>query len=151
MEDMDWNGWTYDGDVDVRHGGFWWRQEDDQTLVVQVVPYSDEGGPDNLFRIVSGHVSLDGYGRLAEARECCGLPSEGAGTGADVAAVLAFSGFGDVDTEFVLRIGPVDEMWEGRGTFPDPDWTLRSGTSLRKWMQREWLHGEPTAAAAPRT
>jgi hypothetical protein len=65
--------------------------------------------------------------------------------------VLALEGYGgasDVDVEVVVRVGTPDEAWSGRGEFPDPDYVLRSNQSLRKWVEREYLHA-PDAAPAP--
>lgn len=151
MDNLDFNGWTYNGDVGIRHGGFYWRRrsEDDSAVdIVQVLPLSDEGGPDNMFRIVTGHVDLDDD-RLPEARISCGMPADHDDIRVDVVALLSYSGFADYDQDYLIRIGKKDELWHGRGDQPVPDEILNGNASLRNWIKREYLHpGVPEASAS---
>ena len=43
--------WNYNGDINLREGGFFWREDgqDDYVLAVRVTPCSHAGGPCNLF------------------------------------------------------------------------------------------------------
>ena len=50
-------GWNYVGDVNLECGGLFFKYEDfDYCKVVRIVPASDMGGPDNLFRIETGSI-----------------------------------------------------------------------------------------------
>jgi hypothetical protein len=148
---MDWKGWTYVGDRNVRHGGFWWaaRPGDGEVVdVLRVSPHADAGGPDNVFGIQIGEVSITPGRGLDDARAFAGLTGGDVSVGDDVAAVLGFSGFGNIDSDWSVRIGPEDPLWSGRDGHPEVDVVLRDGTSLRKWLQREYLHA-PEGGAQP--
>ena len=140
---MDVNGWSYNGDVGIRHGGHYWRRDeaDDQSFhVVKVDPYSDQGGPDNLFKVSVGTLSVpDDAEELAQVAALVGDKPD---TIRDSELVVGLLGWGrtwDADAEYVVRVGPVDEFWSGRGEFPDPDMVLRSNASLRNHVVKEFL------------
>ena len=140
--------WTYDGDRDVRYGGhFWMRNGDDTTVeIVRVIPLSDEGGPDNMFRIQNGFLDLDSDD-LEAARECADVtPGD---MGSDVSALLHYSGLGNVDADYTVRIGAEDRLWGGRGPHPEPDYVLNGRTKLENWIRKEYLHVPEETAAAP--
>lgn len=148
---MDHHGWKYLGDVNLREGGFYWRETstEGEVDIFMVTPLSSGGLPDNMFRIQSALIDL-GSPMMAEARLCSGIrPDAEPDTGLDVAALLAYEGIGNEDFDFIVRIGPVDELWNGIGEVPEPWVTLRAGTSLRKWLEREYLHPDREAASRP--
>jgi hypothetical protein len=149
MDNLDFNGWTYDGDVSIRHGGIYWqrRSEDDSVVdIVQVHPLSDEGGPDNVFRILVGEIDLDNS-RIGEARISCGMPADHDDINVDVRALFSYSGFGNYDQDYLVRIGTEDALWNGRGEQPEPDVILNGNASLRNFIKREYLHAtEPEAS-----
>lgn len=154
---MDFNGWNYVGDQNLREGGFYWKVDDTDTQsvsVVQIIAYSAAGGPDNLFQLKTGLIMWDLVrGDILEsARTHSGLVGgEQFALGDDVAALIGYQGVDNPDEDWTLRIGPVDPYWGGVGEFPEPEHVLRDGTSLRKWIQREYLHREkPEPAATPR-
>jgi len=150
MADLDFNGWTYDGDVGIRHGGIYWRRRSEdapEVDIVQVHPLSDEGGPDNMFRIMVGNIDLSDE-RIGEARISCGMPDDHDDINVDVRALFSFSGFADYDQDFILRIGKEDSLWNGRGEHPTPDLVLNGNASLRNWVKREFLHPEEPSASA---
>lgn len=143
---MNHNGWNYNGDVGIRHGGYYWRADaiDDSTIyVVRVTPLSDTGGPDNQFRIETGQVDLSLEDHLTRAREACGVDPKMADLNTDVDAMISAFGLSDYDESFVLQIGPDDEFWDGRGKKSDPSHTLPEDSSLRDWIKAEYLHPEP--------
>lgn len=143
---MDHNGWNYNGDVGIRHGGYYWRADaiDDSTIyVVRVAPLSDAGGPDNQFRIETGQVDLSLEDHLIRAREACGLDPKMTNLDTDVDAMISAFGLSDYDESFVLQIGPDDVFWDGRGKKSDPSHTLPEDSSLRDWIKAEYLHPEP--------
>lgn len=143
---MDHNGWNYNGDVGIRHGGYYWRADanDENTIyVVRVTPLSDAGGPDNQFRIETGQVDLSLEDQLTRAREICGIAPEDTNLDADVDAMIAAFGLSDSDESWVLQIGPDDELWDGRGKREEPAQTLPEDSSLREWIKAEYLHPEP--------
>lgn len=150
---MDVNGWTYRGDVGIRHGGYYWRADalDGETFrIVDVVPYSDQGGPSNLFRILVGelHVPNDAE-RRAQALRIVGADPVNATAQELVDAFRAQGGAFDADVDFAVRIGPVDLHWSGRGEFPEPAEILRANASLRAYVVREYVYPEPSPAPAP--
>ncbi len=143
---MDHNGWTYNGDVGIRHGGYYWRADsnDQNTIyVVRVTPLSDAGGPDNQFRIETGQVDLSLEDQLTRAREISGIDPENANLDTDVDAMISAFGLGDYDESWVLQIGPDDELWDGHGKREEPAQRLPEDSSLRDWIKAEYLHPEP--------
>jgi len=52
--------WNYNGDINLRHGGYFWREDDadNYVLAVDVIPLSDVGGADNQFWIEEGSIYL---------------------------------------------------------------------------------------------
>lgn len=154
---MDVNGWTYSGDVNIQHGGYYWRQDpglsddhSDSFHIVEVVPYRDLGGPDNLFRIRVGDLTVSrNLETRAEALKVVGVELEDASDQDLVDAFRAQPHTFDADIEYTLRIGPVDTLWSGRGTFPEPCEVIRAGSSLRKHIVREYVFDEPSPAPKP--
>lgn len=138
--------WTYDGDVDLRHGGAFWTDDGDgqsgQVRVVRILPLSDQGGPDNVFRVEAGTLDVGDGERLVAALESVGMPVDGLGdevTLADkVRAVLGHWGL-EEDETLVVRIGAVDPYWNGRGPNPEPDRILPGNAHLRNFVASEFL------------
>lgn len=145
MRDLEWH---YLGDVNIRHGGFYWRNDavhEDSVHVVKVIPYRDADGPDNLFRIKVGLLEIPEEPKVTEALAFIGLTRENTQREDVIAALVSFYGIDD-DEDYVLRIGTPDPHWEGREeNNPQPEVILRSNTSLRKWITREYLHKESPA------
>jgi len=142
--------WHYQGDVDLRQGGLFWREtgDDEMAWIVRVSPCSDAGGPDNLFRLAAGHVHIPGDpDRRGKALAALGLSPKDASRQDLVTAFAAWQA-PDFDEERVIRIGPPDRFHSGRGDAPEPDTVLRDGTDLRKWVTREFLHREPVPEAS---
>ena len=139
---MDHNGWHYNGDVGIRHGGYYWHQDSNDSdifHVVRVVPASDWGGPDNQFQIEDGIVDLGAMSdKIQVARETCGYPSDGTDRTLDFEAILTVYGL-DVDSSQLVQIGPEDEFWNGRGKPQEPRLTLPEDTSLREWIKSVYL------------
>lgn len=139
--------WHYRGDVNLRHGGMYWREDrmEDHVFVAEVIPCSDAGGPDNLFHVRLGHLHIrEDRDSREKALALIGVSSPEEATREEL--VVAFHGYHELnaDEALVVRIGKTDPLWSGRGESPAPDVVLRSGTSLRKWMTREYLHNEPS-------
>lgn len=155
---LEHNGWNYIGDVNIRHGGFYWRDEENASHrvdIVQVVPWRDAGCPDNLFQIKVGVIDLSREDLLSEALRISDRSIEpSADRGACVDAMLGAFGLDDLGEDWTLRIGKHDETWSGVCESPDPLDVLRAGTSLRKWIEREYLYPIPApthqVAASPR-
>lgn len=143
--------WNYFGDVSIRQGGFYWMVEGDgcPARVVAVVPFSDHGGPDNVFRIMSADLDLDDSDRLSRARAICGVRDAEATPESDVVSLWLAFGPSDVDEDYTLRIGGPDPYWVGREPLAEPEVVLRRGTSLRNWIRREYLRRPPEPAPAP--
>jgi hypothetical protein len=150
--------WNYNGDVSLKHGGFYWREDglglDDYVLAVRVTPCSDAGGPDNVFHIEAGSIympqEIDAANR---ALACCGYSIDASGTVTDctgarhtgkrarallVDAWLAYHGT-DRDAEYIVRIGSAEPGARGWCAEEEPDCVLRAGSSLRNYVKREFL------------
>jgi len=142
--------WTYVGDVGIRHGGMYWKDVDGETVdVVKVIPYRDAGGPENLFRIVSGHVdvALD-EDRRRQGLSIIGVEPENATREDLLQAALQLSEQ-DWDYDYVVRIGAQDPFWTDNGRMPEPTVVLNGNASLRKYIAKEFLQPEPEASPAP--
>lgn len=135
------NGWQYIGDIDLRHGGYYWREdgEDDYVLAVRVTPCSDAGGPDNLFQIESGsiYIGTDAT-RIASALDIIGATPDTATRAQIVDAMLAYRGI-ETDSETIVQIGKRDTDASANGWNPDADVILRGNAKLRRYVEREYL------------
>lgn len=136
--------WKYSGDVDLRQGGFFWREDDaeDYVLAVRVTPCSDADGPDNVFHIEDGSI----YMPTDPARRKCALYCIGGdlATATRDEIVYAFMAYGGLDgrSQRVVRIGPPDPFWNDRrggGWNPAPDEILRGNCSLERYVRSEYL------------
>ncbi len=149
--------WNYSGDLNLKHGGFYWRESGhtDHVYAVKVTPCSDAGGPDNLFHIEAGSIYMPQEpGKVASALSCCGYSLDARGRLLDgcggvltgkrkrwmmVDAWNAYHGL-DQDAEYVVRIGPAEETLRD-GWSPEPDTILRSNAKLSNYVRREHLRG----------
>lgn len=135
--------WNYVGDVNLREGGYYWREDDadDYVLAVEVTPCSAAGGPDNLFWINEGSVYITPE-RAALALESCDINPDDA-TRADVVdSIIGYYGI-ERDAETTLRIGkPEDDpdKWQFDSANFAVDVVLRSNAKLRRWVERECLN-----------
>ena len=133
--------WTYNGDISLRHGGFYWKPlYDDCVEAVDVFQYP--GDEDNIFRVVSdsiymprdrydvalgtcGYVWIDGVIMdCTNAIHTDTLPLL-------VDAFNAYWGLNDPSRVFKIQIG-------GPRTHPH-DYRLAHNASLRKFVEREFL------------
>lgn len=135
------SGWQYIGDINLRHGGYYWREDgaDDYVLAVRVTPCSDAGGQDNLFQIESGsiYIGTDAT-RIASALDCIGATPDTATRAQVVDALLAYGGI-ETDSETIVQIGKRDTDASPNGWNPEPDVTLRGNAKLRLYVKREYL------------
>ena len=134
--------WNYVGDVSLRHGGYYWREDDadDYVLAVEIIPCSDAGGPDNLFWINEGSIYITPERAAAALESYVDNPAD-ATRAQIVDAVMGHYGM-ERDAETVLRIGPVedpDDAWRWEGMTAEPDVVLRGNAKLRRWVERECL------------
>jgi hypothetical protein len=136
--------WQYSGDVDLRQGGFYFR-DDDSDLVefVEIIPESVAGGPDNIFRIEVGDIFIpEQADRRKSALEFIGADLESPARGDLLHAFCAYEGI-EIDSRSYVQVGfQVDEFWQGEGrgyVLPKIDHKLRSNASLRTFVQRTFL------------
>lgn len=134
--------WQYDGDINLQCGGLYWREDTDPDTIqiVQVIPCSDFGKADNEFYIKIGtlYLTVDET-HLKSALDFCGVDTKVEGNlTTSVLSLIAYSGF-DVDEEWQIRIGSK----EYNSHFEEPDEVLRGNSSLRKFVERRFLHKEP--------
>jgi hypothetical protein len=137
-------GWNYSGDVNIEHGGYFWREDgaSDYVLVVRVTPCSDGGGPDNLFNIEQGAIYLPDDERRDKALSTIDVHRLDASRSDLVEAFLAYSGIDRdfTNSETIVRVGPVDKFPKQDGWNPAPHKILRSNASLRRYVEREFLN-----------
>ncbi len=135
--------WNYNGDVNLREGGFFWREDDSDNyvLAVRVTPCRDAGGPCNLFDIESGSIYLPlEPAKRKSALDVCGYDLETATRSQFVDAFMAYHGI-DGGDETVIRIGPPDPFFNDRGGAwnPKPDTILRANRSLERYVHDNFL------------
>lgn len=153
--------WQYCGDIDIRYGGYFFRDEGDADFmpIVEVVPASDGGGPDNVFQVETGWVFMpvDDVKRMRNIASICGytVHDDGAldaGRGnvfrfqspewraAYLDACKAYHGIEDDDRlTRVVHIGPAERDASGWLSNVEPDFVLRANASLRNFVRREFL------------
>lgn len=137
------NGWKYSGDLNLECGGFYWREhgEPDSVEAIRVTPCSDAGGPDNLFHFEFGSIYMP-EDKLADALSTIGMEPDKADRDSIIYAFQAYSGLerDAMGGERVIRIGPDESDYaRSNGWNPEPDFILRAGTDLRKWVERNWV------------
>ena len=137
--------WHYLGDVNLEHGGAYFRESDwsDHVDCVQVTPCSDAGGPDNLFWVESGTIYLGNPEHVTSALESCGwgaLPD----WLNQAQALLGYMGM-DCDAwdgRRIVQIGKAadpQDSWRGWDDETQPDKVLRGNASLRRYVRREYM------------
>lgn len=150
--------WNYRGDINLAHGGYFWKEDgqDDYVLCVDITPCSAAGGPDNVYHIGVGIIYLPtDKAKRKSALDCCGwLQVEPDGTPLDrdgrplpsrvarAALVDAFKAYHgvEVDEVNIVRIGPKDPDAYGWCADNEPDFVLRSDAKLENFVRRELLH-----------
>jgi hypothetical protein len=135
--------WNYNGDGNLRAGGFYWREDgaEDYVLAVRVTPCPSAGGPSNLFHIESGSIYLPpDPAKRKIALGCCGYAFETATRSEIVDAFMSYCGI-DGGDETVIRIGPPDPFFIDRGDAwnPEPDTILRANRSLERYVRNTFL------------
>jgi hypothetical protein len=136
--------WNYNGDINLVHGGYFWREDgsDDYILCVRVQPCSDAGGPDNLFWIERGAVYMpDDPDKRRQALQVCGWEKEE--KPCREMLVDAFLSYGNFDRDSmngttVIRFGPAQPASREFGTI-EPNVILRANASLKKYIKNNFL------------
>ena len=132
--------WQYCGDINIRHGGYYWREDgaSDYVLAVECIPCSVAGGPDNQFFITIGSVFLGDENKQSEALTCIGIDASEATRAHYVDAAMAYRGI-ESDENYVLQIGAKPES-HGPGWHECDDPLITHGNcKLRKYV-RGLLH-----------
>lgn len=136
------NEWQYNGDVNIRYGGYYWKEDgaDDYVLAVRITPCSDACGPDNQFWIEEGSIWLGDSERQTRALDCIGVVPGDATRRDYVEAALAYYGI-ERDSKQILQIGAkAGDASHGWGGFINgPDIILRGNASLLRFIEREYL------------
>lgn len=136
------NKWVYVGDVNLEHGGFFWKHErpnDDYVEIVEIIPDSDMGGADNVFHVYVGSLYLDvSLDEMKAAFKCVGDATQ-----QDfpelVYALKAYMGF-DVSEMHSIRIGKIDPITND-ATVPEIDiWQIRGNTKLKNYVKNNFLY-----------
>jgi hypothetical protein len=133
--------WHYSGDINIEHGGLFWREDgaEDYVLAVQVTPCSDAGGPDNMFWVEAGSIYLPSDPeRRKSALDCIGADSANPTRWELVEACHAYNGL-EEDERRVVQIGrTANRACSGFGDLA-PDNVLRANASLERFVRREFL------------
>lgn len=149
------HNWTYNGDISIRHGGFYWRQDRPDDDYVEAVDVSGSPSQDNLF-YVSKDIIYMPEDKYVTALETCGyvwLPKSRQivdCTGHAHTEVLpllvdafnAYWGLNDTSRVFKIQIGgPKNHPDAGYPSGPKElyDYRIAPNASLRKFIEREFL------------
>jgi hypothetical protein len=139
--------WKYCGDINLEHGGFYWKEDgaSDYVLAVRVTPCSDAGGPDNMFWIEDGSIYLsDDPAQHKQALAYCGYDSQPKPLtkvqrrAQLVESMLAYAGM-DHDPSTIVSVGKPEP---GRCEWNDktvPDVVLRANASLANYVRKNYL------------
>ncbi len=137
--------WNYNGDVNIRYGGYFWKEDgsDDYVLAVRITPCSDAGGPDNQFWIEQGSIFLGDSARQVDSLDVIGVSVSEATRRDYVDAALACHGIerdswnGEQTLQIGAKAGDASHGW--RGFTDGPDIILRGNAKLRRFIEREYL------------
>lgn len=134
--------WNYRGDIDLRHGGYYWKREGDEDSadIVEIIPADNMGGPDNLFLIRRGSVYLpNDKERRTSALDVIGVDLADATSADLVDAFMAYYG-AECDCEEWLAIGRIDPRDVDTFGFSMPDdvKTVSEKTSLRGYVRANY-------------
>jgi hypothetical protein len=132
------------GDVSPQHGQTWISPEggDDCAPVVEINSGSDIGLADNQYMIERGSIYFF-PNNWNNALACCGIDRIGPPEFLEIAyGFKAYQGF-DRDTWGgfeIVQIGRKPDDWTASGTTcTDPDKVLHGNTSIRRYLEREYL------------
>jgi len=134
--------WNYNGDMNLTYGGYFWQESGyaDHVYCVEVIPYSDMGGADNLFIIELGSIYLpvDDAAMIRRALECIGTTPEAATRADMVYAFKAYTGQ-DVRENVTVQIGKELDPYTTNHREPTVDVVLRGNVKLKNYVRREFL------------
>ena len=136
--------WAYNGDISLRHGGFYWKPiYDDCVEAVDVFPLEEHG--DNIFGVVSDSIYMP-EDKYKTALDCCGyvwLPK--------TRQIVDCTGHAHTDT-LPLLVDAFKAYWGLSGTYPrifkiqiggarthPHDYRIAHNASLRRFVEREFL------------
>ena len=99
--------WLYTGDINLEHGGTFYRVEGYTAYYVQIVPESDLGGPDNVFMICEGESQISDISK--EAVDAFYYPdTKETYTAEEIAIVAVYEGNIEIHNRHFIRIGKHD-------------------------------------------
>jgi hypothetical protein len=130
--------WHYNGDMNVKGGGFWWKESgyDDHVYCVEIIPCSSFGQDDNEFIIYNGSIFLskDWQERAINSLQEDNQPATRANI---VEQVMRDTG---IDGSFTVRIC-VGKRKENSDIYKRDEINryLRKNVNLRKWIEEEFL------------
>lgn len=133
------NKWHYTGDINLEHGGLFINMnfDCDYADVVRVTPMSDAGGPDNVWWVEAGSVSMPSkLEELEQVLKYSGLKLENVLLHPEmiVEAIVAYKGL-EVDAIETVQIGPTQES-KAKVTATVQ---LRNRSKLENYVRREFL------------
>lgn len=130
--------WNYNGDVDLKEGGYFWRMDsptDDFATAVEVTPESVIDGPNNVFMIETGSIYFNPETRKS-ALDCCGYEDNDELTiDMLVDAYKSYAGI-ECDGRDVIQIGPQDVFNDVSDWNPEQ---IRGNWKLKNYVKRNYL------------
>ena len=158
--------WKYTGDMNLEHGGLFFKLPDGEPIdgirndyvdAVEVIDLSGAvGGPDCIHRIERGTIYMP-RAKWQDALDCCGYRLHQSADGRDliwdghehheidgdgllllVSAFQGYSGLSDTENNTAtVQIGKLT-AYDPDPVF-EPDTFLRGNVKLTRYVEREWL------------
>lgn len=135
--------WTYLGDINVEHGGYWFKPGvwEDIVDVIEVIPDTDMGGADNVFHISCGivHINKENFIRDRVLKNLGWL-----GTVEEApfqTLVEAFKNYYGVEAEGqeTIRIGNIDPLTQPATVKEDWIFQIRGTNKLKNYLKKHWV------------
>ena len=134
--------WHYFGDVNIEYGGLYIQQSGyaDHVFAVEVIAGSDLGFADCQFIVNRGSIFIGHDKNWIEiALQCCGQSLADKPDWKQIAlAVHAYRGM-DIDGKNTYQIGKLTNHDPDMAQEFNPDYQLRGGSSLRRFIRTEFL------------
>lgn len=132
------NEWHYHGDMNVKEGGFWFKESgyDDHVYYVELIGHDNFGGAANEFTVHRGSIYLGDKDIERIKTKWTGQPDTERSRYDVIFEQFAYAG-GDTDYTTCLRIGKDkrDQFDNSR----DVDDVLHWNTNLRRYIENEFL------------
>lgn len=135
--------WQYCGDMNIENGGTFYCLENlshGYAEAVRIYPCSDAGAQPNCWWVEEHSINIpDSQEVLEKALLYSGMDPN---TATPLMRVMAAHEYGEYEQDSctAVQIGPDLYHYDSYGLV-DPDFILRSGTDLEKWVRRKYKLG----------